>query len=196
MNEQPSVKRRIKRKQRKRQVKFAGTHHRTEGSESEETPAHEHTVQVPVSTRPKRQSNSSVRLQDFVLSNDVSIYDTQPAVRGICNIFQPDNTDVNRRKKVWRQPVLPTIYKNCVTAVDEPSTDTYSHHRFKPKTRAVRIAEFVLMNDPFENVDVREARAAVRTTLETIQELPNRTPEFNETFNEFLRVVDLGISSL
>ncbi len=195
MNEQQSVKGRIKRKRRKRQVKVAGTHHRTEGSESEETPAHEHAVQVPVSTRPKRQSKASVRLQDFVLSDDVSICDTQPAVRSICNIFQSDNTDVNRQK-VRRQPVLPTIHEDCVTAVDEPSIATYGHHRFKPKTIAARIAEFVLMNDPFENVDVREARAAVRTTLEIIQELPNCMPEFNETVNEFLRAVDLGISSL
>ena len=55
MSEQQSVKRGIKRKQRKRQVKVAETHQRTEGSESEETPVHEQAVKVPVSTRPKRQ---------------------------------------------------------------------------------------------------------------------------------------------
>ena len=203
MNEQQAVKRRIKRKQRKRQVKVAETHQRTKGSESEETPAHEQTVIVPVSTRPKRQSKASVRLQDFVLSNVVSICFAQPAVRStytansrLSNTFQADNTDVNHQKRVRRQSVLPTIYEDCVTAAEEPLTATYNHHRFKPKTRAARVAEFVLMNDLFENADVREIRAAVRTTIEAIQEPLSCTPEFNKTFNEFVLAVDLRISSL
>ena len=98
-NEQSLAKRRARRKRRKRRSKNAEAHQRTESNWPEGAPVNEQAIKLPVSTRPKRQSKTLVRLQNFVLNGDVSTDDAQPAVCSVRTTFEADTSSLDAQKK-------------------------------------------------------------------------------------------------